>query len=229
MQLVICMHTSYTVCISLMTRTAQEVVQAYMRHVYSKFGGSEKSLSDNGTELKNQLFHKVTKQLGVEYKIYTTPYGPHCNGKIEGFHKYLKSCMAKHIVNNMEWDEFTDLATAAYNFVPNITAIEVSFYVMLGRDPYITLYQLMLQTRRYLGTDEGLPDLEALQNLLQMATTQIQYAAIGRNQNFKLVKPHEFMVGDLVLVRNYTSKDFQEKYQDSFQIKNLLGKNQLEV
>ena len=52
---VICMHTSYIFCIPLKTKTAQEVIQAYMRYVYSKFGGSEKILSNNGTEFKNTV------------------------------------------------------------------------------------------------------------------------------------------------------------------------------
>ena len=116
----------------------------------------------------------------------------------------------------MEWDEFTDLATAAYNFIPNVTAMESPFFLMFSRDPYMPLNQLMEQAKRYLGTDEGILDLEALQNLLQMTTAQIEYAAKRRNQNFKPVKLHDFKVGDLVLVRNHTSKAFQEKYQDSF-------------
>ena len=99
---VICMHTNYIFCIPLKTKTAQEVVQAYMRHVYSKFGGSEKILSDNGTEFKNTLFKNVAKKLRVEYKVYMPPYRPQCNSKIEGFYRYLKSCIAKHIMNNME-------------------------------------------------------------------------------------------------------------------------------
>ena len=32
---VICMHTSYIFCIPLKTKTAEEVVQAYLHHVYS--------------------------------------------------------------------------------------------------------------------------------------------------------------------------------------------------
>ena len=111
------MHTSYIFFIPLKTKTADKVVQAYLHHVYSKFGGSEKILSDNGTEFKNNLFKEVADQIGVEYKVYTPPYRPQCNVKIESFHKYLKSCIAKHIINNMEWDNFTDLATAAYNFI----------------------------------------------------------------------------------------------------------------
>ena len=67
------MHTSYVFCIPLKTKTAQEVIQGYMRHLYSKFGGSEKILSDNGTEFKNTLFNNVAKTLGVEYKVYMPP------------------------------------------------------------------------------------------------------------------------------------------------------------
>ena len=226
---IICMHTSNVFCIPLKTKTAKEVVQAYLHQVYSKFGGSENFLSDNGTEFKNKLFKEVAIQLGVEYKVYAPPYRPQCNGKIEGFHKYLKSCIAKHIINNMECDKFTDLTTAAYNFVPNVSLKESPFFLMFGRDPYMTLNKLLSQAMRYLGTDEGIPDLEALQNLLQMTTTQIEYAATKRNQSFKPMKPHDIKVGDLVLVRNHMSKAFQEKYQDSYRVVKLLGKNQLEV
>ena len=87
---------------------------------------------------------------------------------------------------------------------------------MFGRDPYMWLNQLLSQARQYLGTGEGIPDLEALQNFLQMTMTQIQYAATKRNQSFKPVKLHDFKVGDLVLVGNHTSKAFQQKYQDSY-------------
>ena len=161
--------------------------------------------------------------------VYTPPYRPQCNSKIEGFHKYLKCCIAKRIINNMEWDKFTDLATAAYNFIPNVSSKESPFFLMFGRDPCMPLNKLLSQAMRYLGTDEGIPDLEALQNLLQMTRTQIEYAAMKRNQSFKPVKLHDFKVGDLVLVRNHMSKAFQEKYQDSYKVVKLLGKNQLEV
>ena len=37
---VICMLTGYVFCIPLKTKTAEEVLQAYIDNVYSKFGGS---------------------------------------------------------------------------------------------------------------------------------------------------------------------------------------------
>ena len=104
----------------------------------------------------------------------------------------------------MELDDFTDLVTAAYNFVPNVTLKESPFFLMFGRDPYMPLTKLLSQAMRYLGTDESIPDFEALQNLLQMTTTQIEYETTKGNQSFKPMKPHDFKVGDLVLVRNHT-------------------------
>ena len=58
---------------SLKTKTAEEVIEAYIDNVYSKFGGSIRILSDNGTEFKNKIFEQVAKELGVVHKLYTPP------------------------------------------------------------------------------------------------------------------------------------------------------------
>ena len=50
-------------------------------------------LSDNDTEFKNKIFQQVAKELGLEYKLYTPPYHPASNGRIEGFHAFLKACI----------------------------------------------------------------------------------------------------------------------------------------
>ena len=70
---VICMLMGYIFCVPLKTKTAEEVIQAYIDNIYSKFRGSMKILSDNGTEFKNKIFEKIAKELGVEHKLYTPP------------------------------------------------------------------------------------------------------------------------------------------------------------
>ena len=102
---IICMLTGYVFCIPLKTKTAEEVLQAYIDNVYSKFGGSLKILSDNGTEFKNKIFEQVAKELRVVYKLYTPPYHPASNCRIEGFHAFLKACISKHISSSLEWDD----------------------------------------------------------------------------------------------------------------------------
>ena len=92
----------YVFCIPLKTKTSEEVLQAYIDNVYSKFDGSMKILSDNCTEFKNKIFEQVAKELGVVYKLYTPPYHPASNSRIEGFHAFLKACISKHIAPQLE-------------------------------------------------------------------------------------------------------------------------------
>ena len=76
-------------------------------------------LSDNGTEIKNKMLEQISKELGLEYKLYTPPYHPASNGRIEGFHAFLKACITTHVAPQLEWDISIPLACATYNFIPN--------------------------------------------------------------------------------------------------------------
>ena len=75
----VCMLTGFTWCVPLKTKTAEEVMKAYMDHIYSSFEGSIKILMDNGTEFKNKLFKEVIKKLGTEFSIHSPPYRPQSN------------------------------------------------------------------------------------------------------------------------------------------------------
>ena len=162
---VICMLSGWTWCIPIPDKTTSVVVQAYLKHVHHVFGPSRKILSDNGTEFSNKLFQVVAKELGVEHKIYSPPYRPQSIGRIGGFHAFLKTCLAKHVSANIEWDEVCTLATAAYNFLPNEHSKESPFFIMFGRDPRLPLAELFQHKLRYLGTDETILSLQALRNM----------------------------------------------------------------
>ena len=169
----VCMLTGFTWCVPLKTKTAEEVAKAYMDHIYCNFGGSIKILIDSGTEFKNKLFKEVVSKLGTEFSIHSPPYRPQSNGKIEGFHRFLKMCISKHINYGLEWDELTPMATACYNFFPNCSARESAFFIMFGRDPINKLNMLLHAARRYFHDDNGLPNLEALKNIYQVVAQQL--------------------------------------------------------
>ena len=92
----VCMLTGFTWCVPLKTKTAEEVSKAYLDHIYSNFGGSVKIMMDNGTEFENKLFKEVVEKLGTEFSIHSPPYRPQSNGKIEGYHRFLKTCIGIH-------------------------------------------------------------------------------------------------------------------------------------
>ena len=167
------MLTRFTWCIPLKSKKADVVAKAYLDHINSLFGGSVKILMDSGTEFKNQLFKEVISKLGMEFSIHSPPYKPQSNGKIEGFHRFLKACIMKHINHALEWDKLTPMATACYNFFPNCSARESAFFIMFGRDLINKLNMMLHATRRYFNDDNGLPNLEALKNIYQVVTQQL--------------------------------------------------------
>ena len=116
---VICMLSGWTCCIPIVDKSAPVIVQAYLKNVHHLFRPSRKILSDNGSEFKNQLFKTVAQELGIEHKVYSPPFRPHSNGWIEGFHAFLKACLAKHVSQEFKWDEVCLIVTAAYNFLLN--------------------------------------------------------------------------------------------------------------
>ena len=173
---VICMLTGYVFCLPLKTKAAEEVIQAYIDNVYSKFGGSLKMLSDKCTEFKNKIFEQVAKELGLEYKLYTPPYHLASNGRIEGFHAFLEACIAKHVAPQLEWDVLVPLTCAAYNFIPNEHSKESPIFLMFGRDPILCLNTLLGPKMRYLGNDINILSLEAMKYRFEIAATNHKMA-----------------------------------------------------
>ena len=223
----VCMLTGFTWCIPLKTKTAEEVAKAYLDHIYNLFGGSVKILMDNGTEFKNKLFKEVITKLGMEFSIHSPPYRPQSNRKIEGFHRLLKVCIAKHINHGLEWDELTPMATACYNFFLNCSTRESAFFIMFGRDPINKLNIMLHAARRYFHDDNGLPNLEALKNIYQVVAQQLL------NSRERYIKKHhnqqpsvpQLQTGDLILIKNHTAKSFEPKYMGNYGIVKIHGNN----
>ena len=89
-----CMLTGFTFCIPIKSKKAEDVMKAYTDNICCVFRPSKKILRDNGTEFKNKLWTDVFKRMRTEH--WTSPiYSPQCNGRIKGFHKFLKATIGK--------------------------------------------------------------------------------------------------------------------------------------
>ena len=176
----------FVFCIPLKTKSAEDVVQAYIDRVYSQFRGSEKVLTDNGTEFKNKLINEVCEKLGVKHKIYLPPYRPQSNGRIEFFHYFLKACMI-HITPQIEWDDVIPLACVAYNFLPNEHSKESPFFLMFGGDAILPLNKLLQPQVHYLGNDENILLMQALKNIYEVVAQNLKIACAKITNNISLV------------------------------------------
>ena len=185
---------------------------------------------DNSREFKNKLWTEVFDKLKTEQR-FTPIYSPQCNSRIEGFHKFLKATIAKQLETRMEWDDLVWKATAAYNFFPTESSGMAPFFFMFGCEATVKHKLLQSENSKYLGTDDGMINLELMTKLYMVVVHNLNQARKARDRNNKAKttkEPEKLKIGDNILVRDHTSKTFQPKYKD-FCIIGLLGKNQVEV
>ena len=92
-------------------------------------------LSDNGTEFKNSFMDQVLQELGVD-RIFSAPYHPQSNGKLEVFHKYLKPTLKKICENDpVNWDKYLNQVLASYRITPNLATTETLFVSSVWQRP----------------------------------------------------------------------------------------------
>ena len=216
----VCMLTGFTFCIPIKTKKPEDVINAYLNHICCTFGPSRKILTDNGTEFKNKLWTEVYEKLQTEHKV-TPIYSPQCNGRIEGFHRFLKSCIAKQLENRVEWDDLVWKATATYNFFPTESSGMAPFFLMFVREANVKHNLLASEKPKYMGMNK----------LYLVVAHNLHEARKARDKNCSRNITREvdiLRMGDNMLVRDHTCKVFQPKYKD-FCITGFLGKNQIEV
>ena len=127
-------------------------------------------LLDNGTEFKNNLMDQVLQQLGID-RIFSAPYHPQSNGKLEVFHKYLKPTLKKLCEKDpANWDKYLNQLLASYMITLNLATAETPFFLVYSRDPNLPLHQLLEPMQPFLGyPDSGMLNLETHRLALAIA------------------------------------------------------------
>jgi hypothetical protein len=227
-QTAICMLTGFAFCCPIPDKTASMIVTTYLEDIASHFGGSLVILTDNGTEFKNELFAKVAKELGIKH-ICSPPYRPQSNGRIEGFHYFLKACSSKYVTKECEWDEVVQYACAAYNTFPNEFSRESPFFLMFGRDNLTPLSTFLVPRTRYLGDETGMLSLQALKNAHWVAVEMLNRNREKLRETLTATRGRKFESGDLVLLKNHTAKAWDPKFSEQGRVIKQLGLTKVQV
>ena len=102
---------------------------------------------------------------------------------------------------------------------------------MFGHEAAVKHTLLESEKPKYLGTDDGMINVELMTKLYMVIAHNLNEARNARygNKKKKTTKePEKLKIGDNVLIRDHTSKAFQPKYKD-FCVIGILGKNQIEI
>ena len=99
---------------------------------------------------------------------------------------------------------------------------------MFGRDALTNLQHLIKPKLRYMGTSDLILDLELMSNIYQVQIHNFKLARQWVIEDQKPVPVPNITTGDLVLVKDHTSKTFMPKYKTDFHFIHVLG-NKVEV
>ena len=155
-------------------------------------------------------------------------YTPQSNGCLEGWHRFFKACIAKHIHGGgVEWDELVPLAVSAYNFFPCQSSKELPFVLMFGRDPITPVAKLLEPHPRSYGERGSALKMDTLRRLYTVAVQNIRKARekIPKKQD----EPHSFKVNIMVFVKDPDAAVFEPKYQPNFRVTAIFSNNRIEV
>ena len=152
----------------------------------------------------------------MEHRV-TPIYSPQCNGRIKGFHRFLKACIGKQLQQGLEWDDLVWKATAAYNIFPTESSGFSPFFLMYGREANAKHMILAEETTKYLGDNEGVLNVQLMMKLLQVVAYNLAKSRTARDGNRlkrKNFRPRHIKINHPVLMRNHTAKPFEARSND---------------
>ena len=214
--------------VPIQNKNADTICDAYRDHIYYTFEGSSRILTDSRSELKNKEMQQVYETLGVKH-IFSPVYIPESNGCLEGWHRFFKACITKHIHGGgVEWDELVPLAVSVYNFFPCQSSKESPFVLMFGRDPITPVAKMLDPKPRYYGEKGNALKMDMLRRLYTIVIDNIHKEREKKPKRTKL-KSHSFKVNDMVLIKDPNSAVFKPKYQPNYRVTAIFGDNRIEV
>lgn len=101
--------------------------------IFSRVGIPREILSDNGTQFKSELMSQLHRLLGVK-PLFTTPYHPSGNGRIERFHSTLKAALRKVCEDKArDWHRYLAPVLFALREMPSDRTGFSAFELLYGR------------------------------------------------------------------------------------------------
>ena len=161
----------------------------------------------------------VTKDLGIK-RIFSAPYHPQSNGKLETFHKFLKLTLKKMCAEDQDnWDDYIKQVLGTYRGVPNLTTGESPFFLVYGRDGNQPLHQLFQPLTRFLGNpDSELLCLDQHRLSLSIAKKYLDDHRFLTAEKMTDRAEPGFKVGDRVYFKNKTPGKWDLKWRAGYRI-----------
>ena len=194
-------YSSYPEAYILKEITSREVIKA-LTDIFARFGFPEELVSDNGKQFISEEFEAFLKSCGIRH-IRVSPYYARSNGKLEGFHRYLKTNFRAVISEGKSWQKELPKILMTYRASP---------HQICGKSPGMLLFNHEIRTK--------VPHIESNSNTAASALDldhrskcSLYQAKLKDYHDTKQhASPHNFSVGDVVFCANMKPNKLDSKF-----------------
>ena len=220
----ICLLTSYLITVPLRMKMADEVSMAYIKKILPKPLCSKFILQDNGAEFRNEHLMSVFHSSGIKH-IYSNPYYPKGNNRIENIHNFQKCTIMKFTYGSqLEWDNTLPLATYCFNIAAWVDDLESPFYLVHDRDTLEGRLSNLHNYCRYVGDQPGWLAVQELRKMWKLHAKLLkENRSTEPADNRKITKASDLKLGQLVFVKDHWKGTFNPSYVFDHRVGGILN------
>ena len=155
----------------------------------------------------------VFDNLGIKC-IYSNPYYPNGNSKIENVHYLLKCTIAKFTyTSQLGWDNALPLVTYCYNIAQSMDDLQSPFYLVHGRDPLEGRLSNLQNYCRYVGDQPGQLVVQELRKMWKLHAKLLMETWMTEPIEIrKVTKATCLKISQLVFVKDHYKGTFDPSY-----------------
>ena len=226
---VICNLSKFLIIIPIKNKEANTIAQSLIENCILPYGLPKVILSDRGTEYANSIFKEICLILDITHNM-STAYHHETLGVIERSHRTLNNYLRCYINDNQNnWDIFVKYFAFCYNITPHDSFNQkfTPFELMFGRkvnfpeslgDDYI---KPVYNFDNYAKIIEN-----RFQLIHKIAKELLEESKFKSKMQYdKYVKPLDFKINDLVLLKKEIRNKLDPPFEGPFLVTEITGLN----
>ena len=201
-------YTNWSEAFPISNITAETIARTLYAGWFARFGIPQTISSDQGRQFESSLFQNLTILFGIKHKR-TTPFHPQANGKIERFHRSLKSALK--CCDSNKW-------TIALPTV--LLGLRSSIIEGINKTPAEYVYGTALKLPgEFFGSETKDIDPTTIVGKLQADLRQLQPAPIRHNTNNQIfIHPHLHACSHVFIRHDGIKKPLQAPYKGPYKV-----------
>lgn len=216
-----CDLSKYIIIKPIPDKQAETLAKAFIESCILVYGTPSIIRTDQGTEYKNEVFHKINSMLQITHN-FSTPYHPQTIGSLERNHRCLNEFVRQFINESQsDWDDWLPYYAFCYNTTPHTDFPYTPFELIFGHTANLPeTLRNPNEIEPIYNYDEYYTELKfKLKSAAQKTNELVNKIKLKRQNNqIENSKPSKIQIDDYVMLENHNRAKFDKLYKGPYKV-----------